>query len=75
MFFKFVCLKYFNSLISGLSPKTVPLEPHVHLPGLKSGLYYPGKVETFHQGLIISDSGNNRIVLTNNNGVVQVSLL
>ncbi|KAB7493627.1 hypothetical protein Anas_05122 [Armadillidium nasatum] len=73
LLFKFVesSLKYFDKMKS-LEPKHLPLLPHLHLPSEESGLYYPGKIHSFSEGLIISDSGNNRILITDHEGNVKM---
>ncbi|RXG72217.1 NHL repeat-containing protein 2 [Armadillidium vulgare] len=72
LLFKFVesSLKYFDKMKS-LDPKHLPLLPHLHLPSEESGLYYPGKIHSFPEGLIISDSGNNRILITDHEGNIK----
>ena len=53
----------------------LPLAPHMYLPSLNSGLKYPGKVTSFPEGLVISDSGHDRVVVTDKNGDVKVRFI
>lgn len=70
-----VMIAYFKSL-NQISNHNLPMKPANHLlPVFKDGLLFPGKLATLssEQGskLIISDSGNNRIVITTEHGEVE----
>ncbi|KAJ8682744.1 hypothetical protein QAD02_018536 [Eretmocerus hayati] len=70
-----VALNYFKSL-NQISDKTIPLKPAQHiLPMNKSSLLFPGKVHSFNSNssekLVVSDTGNNRILVMNTDGKVQ----
>ncbi|KAL6423694.1 hypothetical protein ACFW04_010296 [Cataglyphis niger] len=70
-----VMIAYFRS-INQISNHTLPIKSANHLlPVFKDGLLFPGKLITFfcEQGtkLIISDSGNNRIIIANEHGEVE----
>nr|XP_053634639.1 NHL repeat-containing protein 2-like [Cherax quadricarinatus] len=60
---------YFNS--SGcLSKCAVGLAPSRHLTATGSSLLYPGKITTHPGGLVVSDSGHNRVLMTDHKGNV-----
>ncbi|KAG7163204.1 NHL repeat-containing protein 2-like [Homarus americanus] len=62
-------VRYFSS--SGrLSKTAVPLAPLKHYQATGSLLLYPGKVAVHPGGLIVSDSGHNKILLTDFEGSV-----
>lgn len=68
-------ISYFKSL-KRISSHKLPLKPAHHLlPSSKDSLLFPGKVAILpsDQGtkLVISDSGNNRIVIANERGEVE----
>lgn len=68
-------IAYFKSL-NQMSSHSLPLKPAHHLlPSSKDGLLFPGKLAILlSEGgpkLVISDSGNNRIVITNEHGEVE----
>lgn len=69
-----VAIAHFKSL-NQISNHDLPLKPAHHLlPSSKDGLLFPGKLAVFQlEGtkLVISDSGNNRIVITNEHGRVE----
>lgn len=70
-----VAIAHFKSL-NQISSHGLPLKPAHHLlPFSKEGLLFPGKLTVLQmeQGtkLVISDSGNNRIVITNEHGRVE----
>lgn len=70
-----VMIAYFKSL-NQISNHSLPLKPAYHLlPSSKNGLLFPGKLTILpsEQGikLIISDSGNNRIVIATEHGKVE----
>ncbi|XP_018400989.1 PREDICTED: NHL repeat-containing protein 2 isoform X2 [Cyphomyrmex costatus] len=70
-----VAIAYFKSF-NQISDHSLPLKPAHHLlPSSKDGLLFPGKLTIFQleqeTKLIISDSGNNRIVITNEHGRVE----
>lgn len=70
-----VAIAHFRSL-KQISSHNLPLKPAHHLlPSSKDGLLFPGKLAILQleQGtkLVISDSGNNRIVITNEYGRVE----
>ncbi|EFN81636.1 NHL repeat-containing protein 2 [Harpegnathos saltator] len=70
-----VMLAYFKSL-NQISNHNLPMKPAYHLlSSLKDGLLFPGKLAIFssEQGvkLIISDSGNSRILITNQHGEIE----
>ncbi|KAL0134677.1 hypothetical protein PUN28_001457 [Cardiocondyla obscurior] len=70
-----VAIAYFKSL-NQISDHSLPLKPAHHLlPSSKDGLLFPGKITIFQleqeTKLVISDSGNNRIVITNEHGRVE----
>lgn len=69
-----VALKYFKSL-KKISSHNLPLELAGHLSSTSGGdsvLSFPGKVAVFSEGsvdrLVIADSGNNRILVTDSKG-------
>lgn len=67
-----VAIAYFKSL-KQISNHSLPLKPAHHLlPSSKDGLLFPGKLAIlpFEQKikLVVSDSGNNRIVITDECG-------
>lgn len=70
-----VMIAYFKSL-NQISNHSLPLKPAYHLlPFSKDGLLFPGKLAILssEQGtkLIISDSGNDRIVIATEHGKVE----
>ncbi|XP_043265998.1 NHL repeat-containing protein 2 isoform X1 [Colletes gigas] len=71
-----VALTYFKSL-KQISKKDLPLQLARHLlpTGGKENLLFPGKVEVFQseqgESLMISDTGNNRILVTDVTGNVK----
>lgn len=70
-----VTIAHFKSL-NQISNHSLPLKPAYQLlPSSKSILLFPGKVEILSSEqkmkLIISDSGNNRIMITNERGKVE----
>lgn len=70
-----VAIAHFKSL-NQISSHSLPLKlAHHLLPSSKDGLLFPGKLTVLQseQGtkLVISDSGNNRIVITNEHGRVE----
>lgn len=70
-----VMIAYFKSL-NQISNHSLPLKPAHHLvSSFKDGLLFPGKLTIFpsEQGtkLAISDSGNNRIIITNEHGKIE----
>ncbi|KAL6263841.1 hypothetical protein P5V15_003923 [Pogonomyrmex californicus] len=70
-----VALAHFRSL-NQISSHSLPLKPAHHLlPSSKDGLLFPGKLTVLQseQGtkLVISDSGNNRIVIMNEHGKME----
>ncbi|XP_012283238.1 NHL repeat-containing protein 2 [Orussus abietinus] len=70
-----VALSYFKSL-DQISNRSLPLKPAQHLlPASKDVLLFPGKIHTFEmkntEQVIVSDTGNNRILIMDNNGKVE----
>ncbi|XP_018341399.1 PREDICTED: NHL repeat-containing protein 2 isoform X2 [Trachymyrmex septentrionalis] len=70
-----IAISYFKSL-KQMSNHGLPLKPAHHLlPSSKDGLLFPGKLTVLQleqqTKLVISDSGNNRIVITNEHGRVE----
>lgn len=70
-----VTITHFKSL-NQISSHSLPLKPAHHLlPSSKDGLLFPSKLTVLQSKegtkLIISDSGNNRIVITNEHGKVE----
>ena len=70
-----MALKYFKAL-NEISKETIPLKPAQHiLPMNKGSLLFPGKVHVFKtetgEKLIVSDTGNNRILVMDNTGIVE----
>ena len=70
-----IAIAYFKSL-KQMSNHGLPLKPAHHLlPSSKDGLLFPGKLTVLQleqeTKLVISDSGNNRIVITNEHGRVE----
>jgi len=70
-----VAIAYFKSL-NQISNHDLPLKPAHHLlPSSKDGLLFPGKLTIFlsekRMNLVISDSGNNRIIVTSEHGEVE----
>ncbi|XP_071518884.1 NHL repeat-containing protein 2 [Panulirus ornatus] len=64
-----VAIKYFSG--SGILTKSVvPLAPSRHFKATGSVLLFPGKVTVHPGGIIVSDSGHNRILLTDHDGNV-----
>ncbi|XP_011498038.1 PREDICTED: NHL repeat-containing protein 2 [Ceratosolen solmsi marchali] len=70
-----VALKYFMSL-KQISKEIIPLKLAQHiLPMHKGSLLFPGKIHTFQdefgEKLVISDTGNNRILVMEKDGKVE----
>lgn len=70
-----VMIEYFKSL-NQISNHSLPLKPAYHLlSSFKDGLLFPGKLAVLSSEqrtkLVISDSGNNRILITNKHGKVE----
>ncbi|EZA57063.1 hypothetical protein DMN91_007077 [Ooceraea biroi] len=70
-----VAIAHFKSL-NQMSNHSLPLKPAHHLlPSSKDGLLFPGKVAILlseqRTKLVISDSGNNRILITSEHGEVE----
>lgn len=70
-----IALDYFNSL-NQISNHSLPLNSVQHLlPASRGNLLFPGKIQTFEtkegEKLIVSDTGNNRILIMNKIGKVE----
>ncbi|XP_015179350.1 PREDICTED: NHL repeat-containing protein 2 isoform X1 [Polistes dominula] len=70
-----VALDYFTS-INEISDHTLPIAPAIHLlPASTDILRFPGKVEMYSsetgEKLIVSDTGNNRILIADINGNIE----
>ncbi|XP_037779372.1 NHL repeat-containing protein 2-like [Penaeus monodon] len=65
------CMVEYFSSNGSLSKLPVPLAPTAHCAATGSVLHYPGKVATYPGGLIISDTGHNRILLTDRMGNIK----
>ncbi|XP_014203880.1 NHL repeat-containing protein 2 [Copidosoma floridanum] len=70
-----VALKYFKSQ-KQISSETIPIKLAQHiLPMNRGSLLFPGKLHVFKSGLeeklVVSDSGNNRILVMEKNGKVE----
>lgn len=65
------CMVEYFSSNGSLSKSPVPLAPTAHFAATGSVLLYPGKVATYPDGLVISDTGHNRILLTDKMGNVK----
>ncbi|XP_043467526.1 NHL repeat-containing protein 2 [Leptopilina heterotoma] len=71
-----VALDYFNSL-NQISNHSLPLNSVQHLlPASRGNLLFPGKIHAFKsengEKLIVSDTGNNRILIMNGTGKVEI---
>ncbi|KAK2584375.1 hypothetical protein KPH14_006761 [Odynerus spinipes] len=70
-----IALDYFTSL-KEISSHDLPIAPAIHLlPASTSLLCFPGKIEIYSseigEKLIVSDTGNNRILITDAHGNVE----
>ncbi|XP_063591986.1 NHL repeat-containing protein 2-like [Penaeus indicus] len=65
------CMVEYFSSNGSLSKLPVPLAPTAHCAATGSVLLYPGKVATYPGGLVISDTGHNRILLTDRMGNIK----
>jgi len=70
-----IAIEYFKSL-NQISSHGLPLKPVHHLlPSSKDDLLFPGKLTVFQleqrTKIVISDSGNNRIIIINEDGKVE----
>lgn len=70
-----VALSYFKST-NEISKATLPLAPAKHLLAQSKGpLLFPGKIKSFKandsEKIVISDTGNNRILIVDENNKVQ----
>lgn len=70
-----IALKYFKSL-KQISNEPIPLKLSKHiLPMHKGDLLFPGKISAFTtqsgEQLVVSDTGNNRILVMQKNGKVE----
>lgn len=70
-----VALDYFTSL-NEISDHALPIAPTIHLlPASSDLLRFPGKIEIYSsemgEKLVISDSGNNRILVTDIHGNIE----
>ncbi|KAK3851847.1 hypothetical protein Pcinc_041527 [Petrolisthes cinctipes] len=71
-------LLYVNTAVQYFSKQSlltrfpVPLSPSTHLEATGSILMFPGKVAVYPSGIIVSDSGHNRIILADTEGIVKV---
>ncbi|XP_047468756.1 NHL repeat-containing protein 2-like [Penaeus chinensis] len=65
------CMVEYFSSNGSLTKLPVPLAPTAHCAATGSMLLYPGKVATYPGGLVISDTGHNRILLTDRMGNIK----
>lgn len=71
-----VALNYFNSL-NQISNHSLPFDSVQHLlPASRGNLLFPGKIHALKsengEKLIVSDTGNNRILIMNETGKVEI---
>uniref|UniRef100_A0ABD2W380 Thioredoxin domain-containing protein n=1 Tax=Trichogramma kaykai TaxID=54128 RepID=A0ABD2W380_9HYME len=69
-----VALEYFKSL-NQIATNDIPIELASHILPVNKNLLFPGKVHTFMHNsiekIVISDTGNNRILIMDTNGKVE----
>lgn len=66
-----VAIKHFSDSGTLKSSSPVPMAPSEHLQATNSILRFPGKVAVHPGGLIVSDSGHHRLLITDHQGNVK----